>query len=85
MLDAPLRLTGYEQIPSRVAYVPEPDAVLCRSNGGAIVRVIDALGQGRRAALVGGVRTSGGWPRPPAVAGRHAHRPPGAVRIPHLA
>ncbi|MBM0275356.1 UvrD-helicase domain-containing protein [Micromonospora tarensis] len=54
VLDAPLRLTGYEQIPSRVEYAPDPDAVLCRSNGGAIVRVIDALSQGRRAALVGG-------------------------------
>lgn len=54
LLDAPLRLTGYEQIPSRLASLAEPDAVLCRSNAGAIIRVIEALGQGRRAALVGG-------------------------------
>ncbi|MFI5852296.1 UvrD-helicase domain-containing protein [Micromonospora chalcea] len=49
-----LRLTGYDRIPSRVEPVAVPDAVLCRSNGGAMVRVIDALGQGRRPALVGG-------------------------------
>ncbi|MFI6266129.1 UvrD-helicase domain-containing protein [Micromonospora sp. NPDC051006] len=49
-----LRLTGYERIQSRVEPVAEPDAVLCRSNAGAIIRVIDALGRGRRAALVGG-------------------------------
>ncbi|RKN38474.1 UvrD-helicase domain-containing protein [Micromonospora endolithica] len=49
-----LRLTGYSRIPSRVGPVDEPDAVLCRSNAGAIIRVIDALGQGRQPALVGG-------------------------------
>ncbi|MEU4777496.1 UvrD-helicase domain-containing protein [Micromonospora sp. NPDC023633] len=49
-----LRLTGYDRVPSRVEPVDEPDAVLCRSNGGAIIRVIEALGQGRAAALVGG-------------------------------
>ncbi|WP_073838950.1 UvrD-helicase domain-containing protein [Micromonospora sp. CB01531] len=49
-----LRLTGYERIQSRVEPLDAPDAVLCRSNAGAIIRVIDALGQGRRAALVGG-------------------------------
>lgn len=49
-----LRLTGYDRIPSRVQPVDEPDAVLCRSNGGAMARVIDALRQGRQAALVGG-------------------------------
>ncbi|XTZ18162.1 UvrD-helicase domain-containing protein [Micromonospora echinospora] len=54
LLDTPLRLTGYERIPSRVEPVDEPDAVLCRSNGGAVLRVMDAIGQGRRVALVGG-------------------------------
>jgi superfamily I DNA/RNA helicase len=49
-----LRLTGYDRIPSLVSAVPEPDAVLCRSNGGAIHRVMDALDDGRRPALVGG-------------------------------
>ncbi|MFF0823024.1 UvrD-helicase domain-containing protein [Micromonospora haikouensis] len=49
-----LRLTGYDRIPSRVGPVAEPDAVLCRSNGGAIHRVMDALDDGRRPALVGG-------------------------------
>ncbi|MEV6800550.1 UvrD-helicase domain-containing protein [Micromonospora rifamycinica] len=49
-----LRLTGYDRIPSRVGPVAEPDAVLCRSNGGAIHRVMDALDDSRRPALVGG-------------------------------
>ncbi|MCX4470488.1 UvrD-helicase domain-containing protein [Micromonospora sp. NBC_01655] len=49
-----LRLTGYDRIPSRVGPVATPDAVLCRSNGGAIHRVMDALDDGRRPALVGG-------------------------------
>ncbi|MFY1595536.1 UvrD-helicase domain-containing protein [Micromonospora sp. WMMD737] len=51
---AVLRLTGFDQIPSRLAELDAPDAVLCRSNGGAISRVIAELDKGRRAALVGG-------------------------------
>lgn len=49
-----LRLTGYDRISSRVGPVASPDAVLCRSNGGAIHQVMDALDDGRRPALVGG-------------------------------
>ncbi|TDC34230.1 ATP-dependent helicase [Micromonospora sp. 15K316] len=49
-----LRLTGFDQIPSRLADLDTPDAVLCRSNGGAISRVIAELDKGRRTALVGG-------------------------------
>lgn len=54
LLDSPLRLTGFDQIPSRVEDLDTPDAILCRSNGGAIGRVISAMKAGRRAALVGG-------------------------------
>jgi hypothetical protein len=54
VLDAPLRLTGYDQISSTVGPVDAPDAVLCRSNAGAISRVMTAMARGRRAALVGG-------------------------------
>nr|WP_281199170.1 UvrD-helicase domain-containing protein [Micromonospora pallida] len=54
LLETPLRLTGYDRIPSRVGPVDEPDAILCRSNGGAVLRVMDAIDQGRRVALVGG-------------------------------
>ncbi|MDG4832394.1 UvrD-helicase domain-containing protein [Solwaraspora sp. WMMD1047] len=55
LLDAPLRLTGYDAIPSRIGALGDAaDAVLCRSNGGAIGQVMSALGAGRRVALVGG-------------------------------
>lgn len=54
ILDARLRLRGFDQIPSTLAAVDEPDAILCRSNAGALARVMDAVGAGRRAALVGG-------------------------------
>jgi len=54
LLDAPLRLRGYAAIDSRVQPCPVPDAVLCRSNAGAIVRAMDGLAAGRRVALVGG-------------------------------
>ncbi|MFC0504178.1 UvrD-helicase domain-containing protein [Micromonospora costi] len=49
-----LRLRGFDQIPSRLDDLDAPDAILCRSNGGAISRVIAELGKGRRTALVGG-------------------------------
>lgn len=54
LLDAPLRLRGYDQIPSRVEPVAAPDAILCRTNAGAIGAVVSATGAGRRVALVGG-------------------------------
>jgi hypothetical protein len=54
-LDAPLRLEGHEPIPSRIVdQLGEPDAILCRSNAGAMTQVMTALAQGRRVALVGG-------------------------------
>jgi hypothetical protein len=55
LLDAPLRLQGHDPIPSRViADLGEPDAILCRSNAGAMTNVMTQLAQGRRTALVGG-------------------------------
>lgn len=53
LLDAPLRLLGFP-VYSTVEPVAEPDAVLCRSNAGAIAQVVKTVGAGRRAALVGG-------------------------------
>jgi hypothetical protein len=54
-LDAPLRLEGHDPIPSRlVDELGEPDAILCRSNAGAMTQVMTALARGRRVALVGG-------------------------------
>lgn len=54
LLDAPLRLRGHDPIPSRLASLERPEAVLCRSNAEAITQVMAATDQGRKAALVGG-------------------------------
>jgi hypothetical protein len=54
ILDAGLRVRGYDQVRSVVGPVADPDAVLCRTNGTALARVMDSLNQGRRTALVGG-------------------------------
>jgi len=54
-LDAPLRLTGHDPIPSRIVTgLGEPDAILCRSNAGAMTQVMTQLARGRKVALVGG-------------------------------
>ncbi|WHX19802.1 UvrD-helicase domain-containing protein [Streptomyces malaysiensis subsp. malaysiensis] len=54
VIDAPLRLRGFEPVPSRLAPLDDPDAVLCRTNAGAMAVVMDALASGHRVALVGG-------------------------------
>ncbi len=54
LLNAPLRLRGFEATASTVGPVPRPDAILCRSNAGAIRQILAAVASGRRAALVGG-------------------------------
>lgn len=53
VLDAPLRITGHDPIPSIVAPLTEADAILCRSNGGAMREVMNHIDT-RRVALVGG-------------------------------
>jgi hypothetical protein len=55
LLDAPLRLTGYDKISSRIEpLVGTADAILCRTNGGALTRAMSAIATGRRTGLVGG-------------------------------
>lgn len=54
LLEAPLRIRGFEAIDSRVAPVDAPLAILCRSNAGAVTALMQAAGAGRKAALVGG-------------------------------
>ncbi|MEV0446092.1 UvrD-helicase domain-containing protein [Streptomyces spectabilis] len=49
-----LRLKGFEQVESRLGPLTDPDAVLCRTNAGAMEVVLDALARGVRVALVGG-------------------------------
>ena len=54
LLGARLRLTGTPTVPSRLASLPDPKAVLCRTNGEAIAQAMAAMDAGRRAALLGG-------------------------------
>lgn len=54
LLDAALRLTGFDRVDSTVGRVEAPDAVLCRTNAGAIGAVLAARNAGHRVALVGG-------------------------------
>lgn len=53
-IDAPLRLAGFEPCESTVGPVADPDAVLCRTNAGAMGIVMEALSADRKVALVGG-------------------------------
>ncbi|WP_329184633.1 UvrD-helicase domain-containing protein [Actinacidiphila glaucinigra] len=52
--DAPIRLEGTQTIPTEVGKVTQPDAVLCRSNIGAMAQIFRFLALGRRVALAGG-------------------------------
>lgn len=54
MLDAPLRISGFDKIESTVAHVQFPDAILCRTNAEAIAQALSYQAQGKRVALVGG-------------------------------
>ncbi|WP_260639633.1 UvrD-helicase domain-containing protein [Streptomyces angustmyceticus] len=52
--DAPIRLQGSTQVPTKIGFVARPDAVLCRTNVGAITEVVQLLAADYRVALVGG-------------------------------
>ncbi|MEU0332181.1 UvrD-helicase domain-containing protein [Streptomyces sp. NPDC006193] len=54
LIDAPLRLTGWEGTESTVGPLDAPDAILCRTNAGAMGIVMEGLAAGRKVALVGG-------------------------------
>ncbi|WP_405876541.1 UvrD-helicase domain-containing protein [Streptomyces sp. NBC_01136] len=54
IVDAPIRLAGTDAINTRLERVEQPDAILCRSNVGAMLEVMSLLDEGRRVALVGG-------------------------------
>lgn len=49
-----LRLKGFEQADSRLGSLDAPDAILCRTNAGAVEVVMDALARHVKVALVGG-------------------------------
>ncbi|GAA0289221.1 UvrD-helicase domain-containing protein [Streptomyces turgidiscabies] len=54
LIDAPLRLTGWDAAESTVGPLDTPDAILCRTNAGAMGIVMESLAAGRKVALVGG-------------------------------
>ncbi|MFF0747149.1 UvrD-helicase domain-containing protein, partial [Streptomyces sp. NPDC004111] len=54
LADASLRLTGTPAVPTELGPVQQPDAVLCRTNVGAMTQVMHLLHAGARVALAGG-------------------------------
>jgi superfamily I DNA/RNA helicase len=54
LADAPIRLTGAEAVPTELGFVARPDAVLCRTNVGAMAQVMTLIDAGYRVALAGG-------------------------------
>ncbi|MEV6477274.1 UvrD-helicase domain-containing protein [Streptomyces sp. NPDC051657] len=51
---APLRLAGTDSVPTTLSPVEHPDAILCRTNVGAMRQVMQLLDTGHRVALTGG-------------------------------
>ncbi|MET8289886.1 UvrD-helicase domain-containing protein [Streptomyces sp. NPDC005132] len=54
IVESPLRLKGTPALDTTIGPVDDPNAVLCRSNGGAIAEVLLLLEQNKRVAMVGG-------------------------------
>ncbi|MGW6898967.1 UvrD-helicase domain-containing protein [Streptomyces sp. NPDC054919] len=52
--EAPIRLSGSEAVPTELGPVARPDAVLCRTNVGAMTQVMSLIAEGARVALAGG-------------------------------
>ena len=85
LADAPLRLTGTETVPTELGPLTRPDAVLCRTNVGAMSDVMQpddrrmpgGAGRGRRQPARPGTRR----PRPE---GRPPHHPPRTSPVPLL-
>ncbi|WP_108999030.1 UvrD-helicase domain-containing protein [Streptomyces rishiriensis] len=54
LANAPIRLTGTETVPTELGPLSRPDAVLCRTNVGAMAQAMDLLTTGYRVGLAGG-------------------------------
>ena len=65
LLDAPLRLRGFDRIPSTVGPIACPDAVLCRTNAEAVRQLLVAPTPVVRSPWSAAGPRSAGWPRPP--------------------
>jgi len=55
-LEAPLRLRGLPSISSRLDYVEQPDAILCRTNADVMEQAMAAQDRGMDVAVVGGTQ-----------------------------
>lgn len=51
---APIRLSGTDAVPTEIGPLLQPDAVLCRTNVGAMAQVMELLAAGHRVGLAGG-------------------------------
>ncbi|WP_319753528.1 UvrD-helicase domain-containing protein [Streptomyces sp. AK02-04a] len=51
---SPLRLSGHPATTTRLEDVEHPDAILCRTNGGAMAEVLHQMEGGRHVAMAGG-------------------------------
>ncbi len=49
-----LKMRGFDKIPSRLASVAAPAAILCRTNAAAVQAVLTAIGEKKRPHLIGG-------------------------------
>lgn len=54
LVESPIRLTGTPAITTTIGPADSPDAILCRTNVGAMLAVMQLLADNRRVALVGG-------------------------------
>ncbi|GHJ95865.1 DNA helicase [Streptomyces sp. NE5-10] len=76
--NAPIRLTGTPDIPTTVGpRTGRPDAVLCRTNIGAMTEILSLIAAGTRTALVGGGDSlrALAWAARDLIEGRRAHHP----------
>ncbi|MEW2810974.1 UvrD-helicase domain-containing protein [Streptomyces massasporeus] len=53
LANAPIRLTGAKTVPTELGFVAQPDAVLCRTNVGAMTQVMALMDAGCHVGLVG--------------------------------
>jgi len=54
LLNAPLRLKGFSEIPSEIVPLEAPKAILCRTNATVVAEALHAQQDDKRAAIVGG-------------------------------
>lgn len=67
LADAPIRLTGTPAVPTELGPVTQPDAVLCRTNVGAMAQVMTLMAAGHQVALAGEETVCRPWPSRPAT------------------